>query len=543
MNSAVKDVWKERGWLAEGEDILTETVNPKHLEEPSKFKINTKAVNGTVKNYKDKWQINNNIKVEWVEGKIAGVDGNTSATTYLGKKAKKAQEAIAKKKLQISKLEDKITMEEGGNKAVADPLDNLKEELRIAQNELKELEKIAKKENILPDITIKINIHAKNPYAVFRSELEHARDIAKGSVPNQEEKHFSRYNGKNESEMSLEYVKKKADKRASNNIDKPSNELKDTVHTSEKDVTDVKENSSNINKEESQTNTVSENNLSNNKGQITLTEFSQNRSITWVHAGKLLENAYYKTQEWFNDIKFTVVEKMTTEEITKDAGNSHHMTGYVITDEKGGIIKIKVHPNSSPEDIEKTILHEIRHTQQDPSLKAELEDIAKNIDTSNEEVVNKYYNHPLEKDAREWAEQQQKAKADFNGRTTNETADVNKLRDTSTVSGMQDRGRDSSLGVGETKPRVSSTEETATTTKPTTSDKPTSERIKDTNGDLNGVDKVIDDVINSDPELSGTDFKALAEDADTLYNRLKTVCGDNLLAFKKAFGKGWVSKA
>ena len=59
---------------------------------------------------------------------------------------------------------------------------------------------------ILPDITIRIDTNAKNPYATLRAELEHARDIAKGSVPDQSKQHFSRYDGLNEGEAAVEYT-------------------------------------------------------------------------------------------------------------------------------------------------------------------------------------------------------------------------------------------------------------------------------------------------------------------------------------------------
>ena len=199
QDAAVKHTWVNRGWIGENEVL------------------NKSNANKVAKNYKDKWQIDNKVKVEFVDGltiKGQAVEGNTTATKYQGKVTKTKQNAIDKKKLQISKLEDKITMAEGGNKEVADPLDNLKEELRIAQNELKELEKAAKGTNKIPDITIQIDTNAKNPYAVLRSELEHARDIAKGEVPKQSEKHFSRYEGMNEGEVASEYVYKKAQGKA-----------------------------------------------------------------------------------------------------------------------------------------------------------------------------------------------------------------------------------------------------------------------------------------------------------------------------------------
>ena len=84
----------------------------------------------------------------------------------------------------------------------------------------------------------------------MRSELEHARDIAKGTVPNQKEKHFSRYNGINESEMSLEYVKKKADTRAGKTVEEPK--AKDIVddEVTDADLDWIDELKSDINKVE-----------------------------------------------------------------------------------------------------------------------------------------------------------------------------------------------------------------------------------------------------------------------------------------------------
>ena len=209
QDQAVKHTWTNRGWMGENDSLITET--------RSGNKGNTKLANSITKNYKDKWQIDNNIKVEFVDGlTINGkaVEGNTSPATYQGKLPKNKQNAIDKKKLQISKLEDKITMAEGGNKEVADPVDNLKEELRIAKNELKELEKTATGENKLHDISIKIDVNAKNPYATLRAELEHARDLAKGEVPTKKGKHFSRYEGRNEGEVASGYVYKKAQGKA-----------------------------------------------------------------------------------------------------------------------------------------------------------------------------------------------------------------------------------------------------------------------------------------------------------------------------------------
>ncbi len=194
QNEAVKHTWTNRGWIGENEELTAKTAN----------KIG--------KNYKDKWQIDNNIKVEFVDGltiKGKAVEGNTQATKYLGKSKKTKTNAIDKKKLQIGKLEDKLKQLTDGNYK-PDTKKQLEEEIRIAKNELKALQKETK----ISDITIQIDKNAKNPYATLRAELEHARDIAKGEVPKQSEKHFSRYEGINEGEVASGYVYKKAQGKA-----------------------------------------------------------------------------------------------------------------------------------------------------------------------------------------------------------------------------------------------------------------------------------------------------------------------------------------
>lgn len=195
QDAAVKHTWTNRGWIGENEEL------------------NQKAANKIAKNYKDKFKIDNNVKVEFVDGltiKGKAVEGNTSATSFLGKTAKNKQNAIDKKALQVQKLQDRVTMLEGGNEPVMEELEVAREELRIAQNELTDLQKTVKGKNLRPNITIQIDKNAKNPYATLRAELEHARDIAKGEVPKQSERHFARYNGLNEGEVASEYTYKKS---------------------------------------------------------------------------------------------------------------------------------------------------------------------------------------------------------------------------------------------------------------------------------------------------------------------------------------------
>lgn len=214
QDAAVKDTWTNRGWLGNNEELTP------------------KIANKISKNYKDKWQIDNNVKVEFVDGlTVEGktVEGNTQATSYLGKTNKISQNAIDKKKLQISKIEDKIT-KLNDTEYKPDVKSQLQEELRIAKNELTGLQDAAENKNRISDIAIQIDKNAKNPYAALRSELEHARDISKGEVPDQNVKHFSRYDGMNEGEVASGYVYNKAQSKAQKmgidtTISKPNTEF------------------------------------------------------------------------------------------------------------------------------------------------------------------------------------------------------------------------------------------------------------------------------------------------------------------------------
>jgi hypothetical protein len=228
MEDATKHTWINRGWIGENEDLTP------------------KAGNKIAKNYKDKWQINNNIKVEFVDGlKVKGesVEGNTQSTTYLGKSQPKTQEtkiakqqnALDKKNLQIQTLEEKLEQLQTGE-VTGDAEGKLVEQIRIAKNEAKEILKGIKGTKKLSDITIQIDKNAKNPFATLRAELEHARDIAKGEVPNQTEKHFSRYDGLNEGEAAYDYVYKKSQGKAGK-----LNDSKVLTDSKEADLSPVKE--------------------------------------------------------------------------------------------------------------------------------------------------------------------------------------------------------------------------------------------------------------------------------------------------------------
>ncbi len=261
QNEAIRDTWTNRGWIGSNEDL------------------NKTTANKIIKNYKDKLKIDNNINVEFVDGLMVNgknVEGNTKATTYLGKQSRKnkevAKDIVQQNKDRIKELEEnlntqleyitrshlgrywKVDVSDPVTKAVKDVEDSLKyiiksikknPQLTVEQEE-QLTNKFVAKANQLPDdlkeeyyshfaelfeiadefsknkaiikaptetlhnIIIQIDKNAKNPYATLRAEIEHARDIAKGEVPNLAEKHFSRYEGKNEGEVAVGYTYKKS---------------------------------------------------------------------------------------------------------------------------------------------------------------------------------------------------------------------------------------------------------------------------------------------------------------------------------------------
>ena len=229
-NQATETTWRDRGWVASGENLVT-------TDSKGVNKGNTNVAKRIVTNYKDKWKIDNNVKVEFIDGN--GSESKTTSTQYLGKTSKSKQGAIEKAKtkidaqqLKVDKAQDKVTMLEGGNEPVMEDIEVAKRELAIAKkqladlkNDLTELEKSAKNQDRITNITIQIDKNSKTPYADLRAELEHARDIAKGEVPVNAQVegsgvHFSRYTGDNEAEVAGGYTYGKSVARAKkNNLD------------------------------------------------------------------------------------------------------------------------------------------------------------------------------------------------------------------------------------------------------------------------------------------------------------------------------------
>ena len=86
------------------------------------------------------------------------------------------------------------------------------------------------------EIFIQINSNSKDIYAALRSELEHARDLVKGEVPDQNIKHFARYEGINEAETAPYYIHKKSQSRADKQaLQKTQEDLKAKVKQYETD--------------------------------------------------------------------------------------------------------------------------------------------------------------------------------------------------------------------------------------------------------------------------------------------------------------------
>lgn len=346
---------------------------------PPKITVNQSKTNEIVNYYKDKWQLDNKIKVIWENGEIKGSDGNTTATTYLGKTSKNTQIAIDKKKLQIKQLEDKLTYELGTNAEVMETDKVIQEQIKITKAELKQLEDTKAKKNLIPEITIKINKNAKNPYAVFRSELEHARDIAKGEVPKQSEKHFNRYNGKNESEMSLEYVKKKADTRAGKNQSKE--ELIDELFG--------------IPQQESK-----------------FDNFISDVSKTETTIGKLFgEDEFYQAEGIIENIKDIKISKIPAESLAEETGKGYRTLAELVLNENDDIIGIRVNSDVTGEELEFNLLHEIRHMQQDLKTRAAAEELARNLKTETD--IDNYNALKAEKDANDYAKALIKRKKEF----------------------------------------------------------------------------------------------------------------------------------
>ncbi len=244
QDDAIRTTWTNRGWIGENEELTP------------------KISNKIAKNYKDKWQIDNNIKVEFVDGltlKGEAVEGNTNATTFLGKKSKKGT---------------------------------------------------------LPNITIQIDKNARNPYATLRAELEHARDIAKGEIPDQNIQHFSRYSGLNEGEAAVDYTYKKSVGR-SNILNQPKN---------------------------------------------TFDSWYENKQAEST-IGDLINDEAFKSEGLLDDVADIKVKHTNSDNLPMDTPlNDTHTLGGYVTIENGEPV-IYTNSNLSKELVEENLYHELQHAR------------------------------------------------------------------------------------------------------------------------------------------------------------------------------------
>lgn len=509
QDAAVRHTWTNRGWIGENEEL------------------NQKAANKIAKNYKDKFKIDNNVKVEFVDGLTVNgkaVEGNTSATTFLGKTAKNKQNAIDKKALQVQKLKDKVTMLEGGNEPVMEELEVAKEELRIAQNELTDLQKTVKGKNLRPNITIQIDKNAKNPYATLRAELEHARDIAKDEVPNQSERHFARYNGMNEGEMASEYTYKKS--VGKNNALNPE----ETVELPKQNVEpEIK--------------------VSQKNAEVSHFDSWYNDKTAESTIGNLLNDEAF-TQEGLLDDVLDVKVKHTNSDklpINTPLNETHTLGGYV-TVENGEPV-IYTNSNQPKELVEENLYHELQHARDLQTAylnpNASLEE-RMNATQSIQEVMDAvkagddsaYKNSQWEKKAdlnKEFLKNKKKEYYDRKQNTNNgRSSDNNEVP-------ISHEGNDKTYNgnreLGQRASREESLGDTSTGLQRTTGEpqqlkldfnsvvneaKTTEELVENvTTGtakiaDVEDVGTVLNKTIELDSEISGTTWEAIAKDADKM---------------------------
>lgn len=527
MDETVKDTWRERGWLAEGEDLVKMT-NPADNTKTPKTTVNTKAANRIVKQYTDKWQLDNNVKVEWTEGQINGADGNTLATSYHGRKVKDNQIAIDKKKLQIKELEDKITRIEEGIEEAPNPLSKLKEQLRIAN---KELEKLTKTPDIHPNITIQINKNAKHPHAILRSELEHARDIAKRTVPNQKAQHFSRYSGINESEMSLGYVKKKADSR----VLKAKTEAKIKVDN-EKYNYDIQKGN--------------DPNLVTSKGKSEYTFITvrtkDDKPLGSIRYHDMGDNTFFvdMMENWKGGGGFvrTAVAKILKENPDKkvywQAISDSSVSSYEkFCEEYPYFVKRVELEDVSPSKQKEQILDELFDIQNEKVYTSEKEVLKNGEKTNNNKPINETGQNISRGDI---STDNTISRPNREGTgNTGGNGDTSYGDNTASHQNSNGARQTATDGMG-TPIHTGSEGEIPTNTQKVqqSNSRPISERLTATDGDLNEVDNIVAETVAKDTELSGTTWKDLAENAEELYERLEAYGMKNLEALKGAFKTG-----
>lgn len=583
MNQAVKDTWVNRGWIGEDAELITSTEKKVNGEEVVVKKGDEKLAKKIVKQYKDKWNINNNITVEFIDKlkpKGQYVDGYTEPARNTGKKIKDTQIPIDKKNVQIQELENKIhALEQQADKkqtksvlsslkkdvpkldyvtcrkqwnywrkSIASPLErafkdgvdslndviqtmvkNVDEPISVEALEqqlakglkdipteaqadfyeelykavakveeyqakltpadklsiLKEKLRIAKKEktglenpNIAKDISIKISLNAQDPYATLRAELEHARDLANGTVPNQKKQHFSRYKGINEAEVASGYVYKKAQ----------------------------------------------------GKHRAT-TGFNgwYNKSNAASTVGELLDKNIFSNE--IEDVQNVVVKHLPEERLSSDTAlNETHRLGGKTTVENGQIV-IYTNTNLPKAQAEEEIYHELQHARQiqkalngDAEAAQKLEELAKLIEEGDYEKLKA---HPYEQEADLSKEHLKGVKAQYEQRQS-QAINNGQVQPNNPVRSDMGRGEtqiDTTGNVGTGSRQGELSNSTQANVQPSIITKTTDEIITDlTNGNIElnsveAIEQVVGQIAKLDVEISGKTFKDVAEDSESFFNK------------------------
>ncbi len=338
-------------------------------------------------------------------------------------------------------------------------------------------------------ILIRINKNAKNPYAILRSELEHARDRAKGEVPNQKVKHFNRYEGMNESEMALGYVKKKADSRAGRTVEQAP-------------------------AEEPVLKTASEN----------LEEFINNSERTWASVDTVLNDEAYKAEGLLDEYKNLPIQKMTTEEISELTTNGYQTNATLVLNENNDIIGIKLNPNLSTEKAKYALFHELGHAKQvKNSANAkdieELINLTENIQTSKD--LSNYLNNSLEKEADNFAEEMLQKKKDYYDNKSRKNAEILQLPKSNDNLENGSTGTGSKNNRGNSRVRIPENEGNGvnTTGSSAADTRPIEERAKSIKSE-NEASQLIDEAAQSYSKDT-IPWKITAENAEDYYQKLR----------------------
>jgi hypothetical protein len=181
----------------------------------------------------------------------------------------------------------------------------------------------------------------RNSFIASKQEaerVEHARDIAKGEIPNQKVKHFSRYAGMNEGEVASSYTYKKSVGR--NNALNPENP------SSQNFINTLKP----------------ENNVVKSKvNQHFETWYNDKTSETTI--GKLLDDPAFSENGILDDVKDVKVRHSNTDKLPTDTPfNETHTLGGYVTIENGEVI---IYTNTSQpiEMVEQNLYHELQHAR------------------------------------------------------------------------------------------------------------------------------------------------------------------------------------